>query len=636
MSRGGHGARDDAGHVEAIASELTAASHHVFPGPMRGQRRRAVRGIGGGSRMMMPDNPHECEPVSVMEPNDLGFGRLFWAIRDAVVVGEAASGRIVLWNPAAEGLFGYQATEVLGRPIDILIPDALKERHRAGIARYAVTGEGALIQAGAPVELPALRKDGSEITIELTLSPMEESLATGRYVLALVRDVTERKRAEAERLVLERERTARTAAEEAATTLARLQAVTDAALAYLALADLLNELLARLRDVIDVDTAAVLLLDDEDDTLVARAAKGLEEEVEQGVRIPVGRGFAGRVAAERRTITVDDIMDADVLSPILRRKGVRSLLGAPLLVEGRVVGVVHVGTFSHRRFGDDDARLLQLVADRIALAIDHARVYESERRARADAEEAVRDRDQFLSIAAHELRTPVTGIKGHAQLLRRLAMRGRLDTDRAAAYAATIEQAANHLAVLTADLLDVSRLRLGQLPLRLQAIDIAALVFTVVAAHRERLDERHPLVVEAGKDLCPVMADSQRLVQVLDNLIDNAAKYSPAGGKLQVDVQPEGDGVLIGVRDEGIGLPPGTAETIFEPFARAPNAIDRRLPGLGLGLHICRGIIERHGGHIRIESAGENQGTTASVWLSCGGAVAEPLSDNTAPSTNRL
>ncbi len=581
--------------------------------------------------MVIPDNAHEREPVSVVEPNDLGFGRLYWAIRDAVVVGEATSGRIVLWNPAAEMLFGYQATEVLGRPIEILVPDALKERHRAGIARYAIIGEGTLIQAGAPVELPALRKDGGEIMIELTLSPIEDVDSTGRYVLALVRDVTERKRAEAERLALERERAARTAAEEAATTLARLQSVTDAALAHLALADLLNELLVRLGQVIEADTAAVLLLDDDDDTLVVRAAKGLEEEVEQRLRIPVGQGFAGRIAAEQRPITVDDITDVEVVSPVLRRKGVRSLLGAPLLVEGRVVGVVHVGTFSLRRFDDDDAQLLQLVADRIALAIDHARAYESERRARADAEEAVRDRDRFLSIAAHELRTPVTGIKGNAQLLRRVARRGRLDAERAAAYAATIEQAANHLAVLTADLLDVSRLRLGQLPLRRKAIDLAALVRAVGADQRERLDERHRLVIDVGQDLCPVLADPHRLEQVLDNLIDNAAKYSPAGGTIRLHTQPEGEGVLIGVRDEGIGLPPGTVETIFEPFARAPNAIDRRLPGLGLGLHICRGIIERHGGHIRVESAGEDQGTTVIIWLPCDEAARQTSLDEATP-----
>ncbi len=105
--------------------------------------------------MVIPDNAHEREPVSVVEPNDLGFGRLYWAIRDAVVVGEATSGRIVLWNPAAEMLFGYQATEVLGRPIEILVPDALKERHRAGIARYVITGEGTLIQAG--------RQDGRDL-----------------------------------------------------------------------------------------------------------------------------------------------------------------------------------------------------------------------------------------------------------------------------------------------------------------------------------------------------------------------------------------------------------------------------------------------------------------------------------------
>lgn len=577
--------------------------------------------------MVTTGEAHGGDAVSVVEPYDLGFGHLFWAIRDAVVVGEAASGRIVLWNPAAEALFGYSAAEALGHPIEILVPAALKARHRAGIARYAVTGAGPLIQAGTPAELPALRKDGEEITVELTLSPLHATGREGRYVLALVRDVTERKRAETERLALERERAARAAAEEAAATLGRLQSVTDAALAHLTLADLLNELLDRLREVIGADTAAVLLLEEPGDTLIVRAAKGLEEEVEQGISIPVGRGFAGRVAAERRPIALDDVTDADVLSPVLRAKGVRSLLGVPLLVEGRMVGVVHVGTLSPRRFGTEDARLLQLVADRIALAIDHARAYEAERRARADAEEAVRARDRFLSIAAHELRTPVTGIKGNAQLLRRVASRGRLDAERAASYATTIEQAANRLAVLTADLLDVSRLRLGQLPLRLQELDLAILLQTVTSGFQERLGEHRCLNVDAAENPCLVLADQQRLEQVLDNLLDNAAKYSPEGGTIRVDLQPEGEGASIRVQDEGIGLPPGAATTIFEPFARAANAIDRRLPGLGLGLHICRGIIERHGGQITVHSAGEDQGTTVTLWLPCCEAAPHPTAD---------
>jgi serine phosphatase RsbU (regulator of sigma subunit)/anti-sigma regulatory factor (Ser/Thr protein kinase) len=154
--------------------------------------------------------------------------------------------------------------------------------------------------------------------------------------------------------------------------LAALQRVTDASLAYLPLDELLNELLVRIADIIGSDTAAFLLLEDNGQMLLARAAKGIEEEVEQGVRIPVGRGFAGRIAAERRAIFIPDVDHADILNPILRERGIRSLLGVPLLVEGRVIGVMHVGTLTPREFTEADRELLQLAADRAAMAIDHA------------------------------------------------------------------------------------------------------------------------------------------------------------------------------------------------------------------------------------------------------------------------
>ncbi|HET6550167.1 MAG TPA: GAF domain-containing protein, partial [Solirubrobacter sp.] len=136
-----------------------------------------------------------------------------------------------------------------------------------------------------------------------------------------------------------------------------LQRVTDAALTYLSLEDLLQELLQRMTEILDTDTAAFLLLDDSAGELVARAAKGIEEEVEQGVRIPVGRGFAGRIAAERRPIAIEDVDHADIMNPILRERGVRSLLGVPLLVEGEVLGVLHVGTREPRHFSPADAEL---------------------------------------------------------------------------------------------------------------------------------------------------------------------------------------------------------------------------------------------------------------------------------------
>jgi anti-sigma regulatory factor (Ser/Thr protein kinase)/putative methionine-R-sulfoxide reductase with GAF domain len=151
----------------------------------------------------------------------------------------------------------------------------------------------------------------------------------------------------------------------------------DPALSELALEPLLDELLARAKDILRVDTVAILLLDENGRELVARAAKGLEEEVERGVRIPVGGGFAGRIAAGRRPIYIADVDHADILNPILRMKGVRSLLGVPLLVEGSILGVLHVGTVTPREFTNADAALLQLAAAQAAPAIDRARLFDA-------------------------------------------------------------------------------------------------------------------------------------------------------------------------------------------------------------------------------------------------------------------
>jgi GAF domain-containing protein len=195
--------------------------------------------------------------------------------------------------------------------------------------------------------------------------------------------------------------------------LGQLQALTDAALAHLDLDELLEALLARTRELLNVDTCAVLLLDDATNELVARAAVGIEEEVEAGVRIPMGAGFAGRIAQRKQAVILDDVNHADVMNPILLEKGIKSLLGVPLLVAGRTVGVIHVGTLTPRRFGDDDVELLQLAGDRAALAIEHARLYEIERAARERLEhiQAVTDAalahlevDELLAVLLPRIR----------------------------------------------------------------------------------------------------------------------------------------------------------------------------------------------------------------------------------------
>lgn len=148
-----------------------------------------------------------------------------------------------------------------------------------------------------------------------------------------------------------------------------IQAITDAALSHLDDRAFLAQLLARTRDILGTDTAALLLLDDSSKQLIATAAAGLEEEVRQGVLIPVGRGFAGRIAAERRPVILDRVDHTTVLNPILWAKGIQSMMGVPLVAGGRVIGVLHVGSLHRREFTSQDTELLQMAADRAAVAV---------------------------------------------------------------------------------------------------------------------------------------------------------------------------------------------------------------------------------------------------------------------------
>lgn len=177
----------------------------------------------------------------------------------------------------------------------------------------------------------------------------------------------------------ESERRARKEAEDSSRRLAELQSVTDAALAYLDLDELLRVLLERTTSILGADTAAILLADEEANVLRARAALGLEEEVERGFTVPIGSGFAGRVAAERQPVLITEVSPKTVSNPLLYEKGIKALLGVPLVVERRLIGVLHVGTLGDRQFTPADAELLQLVADRAALAIEHDRLFEQYR-----------------------------------------------------------------------------------------------------------------------------------------------------------------------------------------------------------------------------------------------------------------
>jgi PAS domain S-box-containing protein len=298
--------------------------------------------------------------------------------------------------------------------------------------------------------------------------------------------------------------------------------------------------------------------------------------------------------------------EVQLLNPRTGERAVRLRAASLCLEDDTLIG--HVGTI-------EDVTEQKRAADLLHMRDDQQAQLEAENQAaREVAAEARRTRDAFLFIASHELRNPLAGLKGTAQLLRRAQERGQLDAERLDRYLATIERLSAHLAVLAEDLLDVTRLRQGSLPLRPRATDLAALVREAVLRQQAQTDV-HRLVVDISDQVPTAVIDPDRIEQIVTNLLDNAVKYSPEGGEIAVELRPEAGGVLLRVRDPGIGLPATLLESIFEPFGRAPNAGERNIPGLGLGLYICRRIAEQHGGRLWAESAGEQRGTTMSLWL---------------------
>jgi signal transduction histidine kinase len=294
---------------------------------------------------------------------------------------------------------------------------------------------------------------------------------------------------------------------------------------------------------------------------------------------------------------------------LVRGLGAHSLMRVPMLARGRTLGVLSfISTDPARLYGSADLALAEELGRRCAMAVDNARLY-------AEAQQAIRTRDEFLSIASHELRTPLTGIKGYAQILLRAQARGQLDEERLLRSLATIDESADRLTTLISDLLDVSRIRTGHLPLRLQTVDLGTTLRLVADRYRDHLDGEHQIVLNLPETPTYAEVDVDRVEQVITNLLSNAVKYSPAGGAVSLTLTGGEGGALVEVSDGGIGLPRENLETIFQPFGRAPNATRRSLPGMGLGLYICRTLVERQGGRIWATSGGENLGTTFGFWL---------------------
>jgi CheY-like chemotaxis protein len=248
----------------------------------------------------------------------------------------------------------------------------------------------------------------------------------------------------------------------------------------------------------------------------------------------------------------------------------------------------------------------------MALAIDHARLYEAERQARAEAEVASRSKDEFLAILSHELRTPLQAILGWTRLLRS----GKLDEAGNIHALETIDRNARAQAQLIGDILDVSRIITGRLRLDGRPVELAMVVDAAVDAVRASADAKGiHLQTLLDPDAGPVLGDPDRLQQVALNLLSNAIKFTPDGGQVELHLERTEDRARITVSDTGKGISPAFLPHVFERFTQADTSSTRSHSGLGLGLAIVRHLVELHGGTIKAESAGEGQGARFTVEL---------------------
>ena len=249
------------------------------------------------------------------------------------------------------------------------------------------------------------------------------------------------------------------------------------------------------------------------------------------------------------------------------------------------------------RYTEDDARMLSLFAHQVAAALTTVEAFGRQRQAVEQLERLNRAKSEFVSIVSHEFRTPLTGIQGFSEMMRDEP----LTLEEMREYAGDINKDAQRLNRMINEMLDLDRMESGRMTLHAERIDLNAVVDDVADRVRPNAPN-HTLTLDLQKDMPQLSADRDRMTQVVSNLLNNAVKYSPTGGRITITTRADGDRVRFDVRDEGLGIPPDALETIFERFSRVDSQATRDIQGTGLGLPIVRQIVQLHGGKVWAES----------------------------------
>jgi PAS domain S-box-containing protein len=523
---------------------------------------------------------------------------------DAVICVDRAQ-RVILFNQGAERIFGYTADEVIGKPLDTLLPVRYRTAHGRHVQQFGGSDVAAR-QMGERGQIYGLRKDGEEFPAEASISRVE--VDGNAFYTAVLRDISERWRAEEDRArLMDREREARRTAEAAerrASFLADATEALDASLDYFTtLQNLADLAVPRVADVCFIDVlehgtvrrvasaASSPALSDTARRLHAFPRRTEEPYLTRESMVS-GRAVLVRESTRRSLERVTQ--HPDHLHFLLELRP-RSYITVPLLARGRTLGAIAlIATEESPTYTQVDLSLAEELGRRAALAVDNSRLY-------GVAQDATRAREEILGIVSHDLRNPLSAIMMCASALDE-GMTGAAESLR---YMVTaIADSASWMNRLIQDLLDMASIESGRLSLERRPVPaeeiLARLEMTFASAAKE---SGIALVIGAQSSLPPLLVDGERILQVLANLVANSLKFTPAGGAIRVradSVPGEPARVAITVGDSGCGIPPENLPHVFDRFWQARRGASQR--GTGLGLAISRGIVEAHGGTIEVES----------------------------------
>ncbi|MDH3601251.1 MAG: PAS domain S-box protein [Candidatus Tectomicrobia bacterium] len=502
-------------------------------------------------------------------------------------------GRIVEFNPAAEAMFGYRSEEVIGQTMaELMIPPALRWPHQQAFRRYLDSGKGAIF--GQRIELTAMRADGSDFPVELAVAP----IADGSHPMftAYIRDITERK-----------------ANLSAVQDQLRLAAFgRDVGLA-LSRANSMREMVQQCAWLVVQHLggafARIWSVNERDRVLELQASAGLYTDLDgDHSRIPMGRYKIGRIAQTQQPhLTNSVIGDPTVHDQTwAEREDMVSFAGYPLIVDGRTIGVMAM--FARHPLSETTLSAMASVANGIALGMERKRIEEELRRQTRLLKTVDQRKDEFLAMLAHELRNPLAPIRTGLEVLQ---LEGN-DSE----TVVLIQQQVDHMVRLVDDLLDVSRILSGKIDLQKQHVQLSSVVSHALAIVQPFIEEhQHQLVVLQPRAPVWLDADSARLSQVLSNLLHNAIKYTPSGGRIELEARQHGDQIAVHIKDNGIGINPDFLPELFELFTQADRSLDRSSGGLGIGLTLVRRLVEQHGGSISASSVGVGHGSEFVVRL---------------------